>query len=95
MIFKLNYGSIVSRETLAQLTSTSDRTVRKCIELLRREGEPIGQAEGGGYTYGVKRDVDRTIRDYYAKALTNLEIARALEKKPIEGQVTVDDLMEF
>lgn len=80
----------VSRIDLMMYTGLSDRQVRKAIEELRRDGEPIGQAPQRGYTYGNQTDVNRAIGDYYAKAFSNLQIARALEGRPIEGQVKID-----
>lgn len=91
-ILKLNYGKTVSRESLSMLAHSSDRSVRKAIEELRRSGEPIGQGPNGGYSYGIPTDVKRTIGDYYAKAYTNLSIASALEGIPLEGQITIEDL---
>ena len=94
-VLKLNCGNPVERDSLSALVGVSDRMCRKAIEELRREGEPIGQGPNGGYSYGDPVDVERTIKDYYARAYTNLEIARALQRKPIDGQVTIEDLMEF
>lgn len=91
-ILKLNYGKAVSRESLSMLAHASDRSVRKAIEELRREGEPIGQAPNGGYSYGIERDVKKTIGDYYAKAYSSLATARALEGIPLDGQITIEDL---
>ena len=94
-ILVLNQGKAITRAELATLAHTSDRSARHAIEELRKRGEPIGQAPGKGYSYGVQGDVDKAIKDYYSKAMSNLRIARALEGRPIDGQESVNVLRDI
>lgn len=85
-----SWHGAITRIELTKSTGLTDRQVRRAIELLRRDGEPIGQAMYKGYTYGEQTDVNRAIADYKAKAISNLQIALALEGRPLEGQVTIN-----
>ena len=84
-----------TRGDLRYLTGLEDRQNRRVIERLRRRGEPIGIGFRGGYTYNRPEDVDRVIRFLVSKALKMLSTAAALRGRPLEGQLTIEEVQTW
>ena len=70
----------ISRLDLWNMTTFSDRQIRRAIAALRADFEPIGQGPNGGYTYGTIDGIRRAIADYHAKAVRNYKMQFALEQ---------------
>ena len=70
----------ISRLDLWNMTTFSDRQIRRAIAALRADFEPIGQGPNGGYTYGTIDGIRRAIADYHAKAARNYKMQFALEQ---------------
>ena len=86
----LTHNYMASRSQLMTATGKPDRTIRRAIRELRRQHYPIGNAEGGGYSFQHTEDLRHTIADLRSRALDQLVTADALEKSlTIDGQETM------
>lgn len=70
----------ISRLDLWNMTTFSDRQIRRAIAALRADFEPIGIGPNGGYTYGTIDGIRRAIADYHTKAVRNYKMQFALEQ---------------
>ena len=70
----------ITRSELSGILNMDDRIVREYIAELRDEGQRIGLAPGGGYTYGRKRDFERAVALYEAKVRKEAQRVRKMKK---------------
>lgn len=84
-----------TRGELRYLTGLEDRANRRIVERLRRQGEPIGLGYRGGYTWNDPQDVDRIIKLLQARAYRELSTAAALKGRPLDGQLTIEEVFDY
>lgn len=86
----------VTRTELCKQTGFSDRLIRRAIEELRCEGQPIGKPiSGKGYTYGSTKAVDRCIAESYSRIAAEFKKIRGLKGKPIKGQIVMTEELNY
>lgn len=84
----------VTRTELCKLTGFSDRLIRRAIEELRCEGQPIGKPiSGKGYTYGSAKAVNRSIAEGYSRIAAEYRKIRGLQGRPIDGQLDISEVL--
>jgi len=82
-----------SKEELSAQMNTSERSVRKAVEELRREGVPVvSSSHLKGYWLGTKEEAMITAKEYKSRAMRMLRTARALELGEDVGQVSMEEI---
>lgn len=70
----------MSRGSLVGMIGESERTIRKCIHNLRKQGHPIcSTASSRGYWIGTKADVTATANEMRSRAYELLRTANIME----------------
>lgn len=81
-----------SKSYLISMVGENERTIRKCIHNLRKQGHPIcSLTHGKGYWMGSKEDVRATVSQLRSRAFKLLRVAKVMEGID-PNQITIEEI---